>query len=54
LAIAHVAVTTVTWRDISRRRADQLRGPRWFWRVFTGIQMGNSAIYWLFGRKSGA
>jgi hypothetical protein len=52
LVVAHVIVTTITWRDLSRRSSDQLRGPKWFWRLFTGIQMGNSVVYWLVGRKS--
>jgi hypothetical protein len=54
LAVAHIIVTTITWRDLSHRSADQLRGPRWFWRLFTGIQMGNSGVYWLVGRKDSA
>jgi hypothetical protein len=44
LVVAHVSVTTITWRDLSHRSADQLHGPKWFWRAFTGIQMGNSAV----------
>jgi hypothetical protein len=52
LVVAHVVVTTITWRDLSRRSAAQLRGPKWFWRLFTGVQMGNSAVYWLVGRKN--
>jgi hypothetical protein len=51
LAVAHVIVTTITWRDIGNRTAEQVRGPKWFWRLFTGIQMANSAVYWLVGRK---
>jgi hypothetical protein len=54
LVVAQVSVTTITWRDFSRRSAEQLRGPKWFWRLFTGIQMGNSAVYSLVGRKNSA
>jgi hypothetical protein len=54
LVVLHVIVTAITLRDLSQRSDAQLRGPRWFWRVFTPLQMGNSAIYWLVGRKGSA
>ncbi len=50
--VIHVIVTAITLRDLSRRSDAQIRGPRWFWRVFAPLQMGNSAVYWLVGRKS--
>jgi hypothetical protein len=52
LVLLHVIVTTLTWHDLSNRTANQVRGPKWFWRVFTGIQMGNSALYWMFGWRA--
>ena len=54
LVVLHVIVTAATLRDISRRNDAQVRGPRWFWRAFTPLQVGNSAVYWLVGRKSTA
>jgi hypothetical protein len=54
LIVAHVMVTVVTLRDISRREDQEVRGPRWFWRIVTPLQMGNSAVYWALGRKNGA
>jgi hypothetical protein len=51
LVVLHVIVTTITLRDLSRRTDTQVRGPRLFWRVFTPLQMGNSALYWLVGRR---
>jgi hypothetical protein len=51
LVVLHVIVTTITLRDLSQRTDTQVRGPRLFWRVFTPLQMGNSALYWLVGRR---
>jgi hypothetical protein len=51
LVVLHIIVTTITLRDLSRRTDAQIHGPRLFWRVFTPLQMGNSAIYWLVGRR---
>lgn len=52
LVVLHLIVTAVTLRDLSQRSDAQVRGPRWFWRVFTPLQMGNSAVYWLVGRRN--
>jgi hypothetical protein len=52
LVILHIFVTVITLRDLSQRNDAQLRGPRWFWLVFAPLQMGNSAVYWLVGRKN--
>ncbi len=52
LVILHIIVTALTLKDLRQRSDSQIRGPRWFWRLFTPLQMGNSAIYWLLGRKS--
>ncbi len=52
LVVLHIIVTAITLRDISQRSDAQVRGPRWFWRGFAPLQMGNSAIYWLFGRRN--
>ena len=54
LAVLHMIVTAITLRDLSQRSDAQVRGPRWFWRAFTPLQMGNSAVYWLVGRKNNA
>ena len=54
LVILHIIVTAVTLRDLKQRTDTQVRGPRWLWRVFTPLQMGNSLVYWLVGRKSGS
>ncbi|WP_029137384.1 hypothetical protein [Nakamurella lactea] len=47
----HVAVCALTWRDLSRRPAERVRGSKQVWRVASALNTGNSAAYWLFGRK---
>ena len=54
LVVLHIIVTAITWRDLRERSDAQVRGPRWFWRAFAPLQMGNSALYWLVGRKNNA
>jgi hypothetical protein len=51
LIVLHIIVTTITLRDLSQRTDSQVRGPLLFWRVFIPLQMGNSALYWLVGRR---
>jgi len=51
LIVLHIIVTTITLRDLSLRTDSQVRGPRLFWRVFIPLQMGNSALFWLVGRR---
>jgi hypothetical protein len=49
--VLHVVVVTLTWRDISARPAADIRGNKTFWRIFSALNMGNAAIYWLVGRR---
>jgi hypothetical protein len=41
----------VTWHDLRQRPRVQARGGKTFWRVFSALNMGNAARYWLFGRR---
>src|SRR5512142_1893649 len=45
LVLAEVGLTTLTWRDLRRRPADQIRGSKRFWRVISTITPGNSVAY---------
>ncbi len=38
-------------RDLARRTDDQVRGSKTFWRIFVWLNPGNSAAYWLLGRR---
>ena len=53
LAVVHVVVVTLTWRDIRSRPPEQVRGAKKFWLVVSSLNMGNAAIYWLVGRRRG-
>ena len=39
------------WISLSRRRADQVRGPKWVWALAQFINGIGPVSYWLFGRK---
>ena len=51
VAIIHVAVVALTWRDISARPADKIRGGKKFWRVFSALNTANAGVYWVVGRR---
>lgn len=40
-----------TWISLARRSDDEIRGPKWLWRIATGVNFFGSAAYWFFGRK---
>ena len=51
LVLAASVSGTLAWRDLSRRRPDQVRGSKWFWRAVIALNPGNSLLYWLVGRR---
>jgi hypothetical protein len=51
IAIVHVAVVALTWRDISARPAAQIRGNKRFWRIFSALNTAHAGAYWLIGRR---
>lgn len=51
--VLHVIVVALTWRDIGGRTPEQVRGNKKFWQVFSALNTGNAALYWLFGRRRG-
>jgi hypothetical protein len=48
---AHLAVTSLAWRDISRRQPGELRGGKALWRTLTALNTGNSLLYVLIARR---
>jgi len=52
ILVVHTTITALTWRDLSRRAPDRVRGPKGLWRAASGANTLGSAAYWLFGRRS--
>jgi len=46
-----IVLALLAWRDLARRPATQIRGPKTFWRVFVSLNPGNSVAYWAIGRR---
>jgi hypothetical protein len=51
IAIVHVTIMTLTWRDLRSRPEAQVRGPKMLWRVASALNTIGSAAYWLVGRR---
>ena len=47
----HLVAVTVTWRDISVRPADRIRGSKTGWRIASAVNTIGSVGYWLVGRR---
>jgi len=50
--LAHLIITALTWRDLSRRPAGLVRGNKLFWRVAASVNTLGSLAYLLIGRRS--
>jgi hypothetical protein len=46
-----VILAVLAWRDLAARSDEQVRGKKNVWRVFVVLNPGNSAFYWLLGRR---
>ena len=51
VAVVHLTVMTLTWRDLRSRPAGQVRGNKKMWQVASALNTSGSAAYWLFGRR---
>ena len=51
LGVAATVSASLAWRDLNRRSPAQLRGSRRMWRILLTVNPGNSALYWLLGRR---
>jgi hypothetical protein len=50
-ALVELVLTTVAMRDLSRRSRDQVRGPKWFWRLVSIVQPVGPLAYLALGRR---
>jgi hypothetical protein len=51
IAVVHLAVMTLTWRDLRGRTTGQVRGNKKAWRAASALNTTGSAAYWIFGRR---
>jgi hypothetical protein len=49
--VLHVILARFTWRDLRRRPADAVRGPKRLWRVWSRTNTTGTLAYWLVGRR---
>ncbi len=49
--VIHLIVLTLTWRDLDRRPAAAVRGPKRLWRLAATMNTSGSVAYWLVGRR---
>lgn len=54
ILIGHALIATVTWRDIQRRPAEEVRGSKTLWRTLSAVNTLGSVGYWLVGRRYGS
>lgn len=52
--IAHTALAGVAHRDLSRRPAEQIHGPKMLWRLLTAANTSFTVTYLLWGRHKNA
>ena len=50
-AAVQVALQLMALRDLRRRRADEVNGPRWAWVGATFVNTIGPCAYFLFGRR---
>ncbi|XAS68267.1 PLDc N-terminal domain-containing protein [Micrococcaceae bacterium Sec5.7] len=54
VGVAQLAFLVAAQRDISRRTAEQIRGPKILWRLASLINFVGPGSYFIFGRKTSA
>lgn len=50
-ATAQLGLAGAAWRDLARRPADQVRGPKWRWALVIGVNWVGPIIYFVRGRR---
>lgn len=52
-ALVQVTLLALAQRDLARRPAGEVRGPKGVWRIVTLINFVGPIAYFLFGRRQG-
>jgi hypothetical protein len=52
-AIVQFALMALAQRDLSRRPAGEIRGPKAVWRVAVLVNFVGPIVYFVFGRRAG-
>ena len=50
-AAVELVLTTVALKDLRSRTRDEVRGPKWLWRLVTFVQPVGPIAYLLLGRR---
>jgi hypothetical protein len=51
LVAVQAASAALAYRDLAERPDNLIRGKKLVWRIFIGLNPGNSVFYWLIGRR---
>ena len=49
--LLNTVIASFTWRDLRRRPASLVRGPKVLWRAWSMLNTTGSVAYWLVGRR---
>ena len=49
--VVHAFVVVLTLRDLRRRPAAGVRGPKWAWALAAMLNTSGSVAYWVLGRR---
>lgn len=50
-AVVQLTLLALAQRDLVKRPAEEVRGPKWLWRIVTLINFVGPIAYFCFGRK---
>jgi hypothetical protein len=51
IAVVHLNITWITWRDLRKRPDEKIRGRRNAWRLASAVNTLGSVGYWTLGRR---
>lgn len=52
--VLHFVLAGFTHRDLTKRSAELIRGPKWLWRVLTAANTSFIVLYFAWGRRKAA